>query len=184
MEKKWELEARIRKGNKKLGSLRALLNSKYVSRQAKLKIYKTVIRPTVTYADKRWTLNKKEEETLKRWKSKILRRIFGGRKTEDSWERRTNNELMALYKEPTITKFVKSQRIRWFGHVERMAANIMPKLVITRKLIGPKRRGRLRTRWISKVEEDLKHVKVRDWKRKAQNSSEWRNIVHQVLQSS
>ncbi|CAG9839389.1 unnamed protein product [Diabrotica balteata] len=137
---KWELVARIAKGNKKLGGLRALLNSKYVSRQA-------------------WTLNKKEEDTLERWERKILRCIFRGRKAEDGWERRTNNELMALYKEPTITKFVKAQRIRWLGHVERMAANRIPKLVITRKLIDPKRRGRPRTRWISKAEEDLKHVK-------------------------
>ncbi|XP_072400961.1 uncharacterized protein [Diabrotica undecimpunctata] len=147
---KWELEARIAKGNKKLASLRALLNSKYVSRQGKLRIYKTVIRPTVKYAGETWTLNetlnKKEEDTLERWEREILRRIFGGRKTEDGWERRTINELMALYKEPTITKFVKSQRIRWLGHVERMAANRMPKLVITRKLIGPKRRGRPRKR--------------------------------------
>ncbi|XP_072403236.1 uncharacterized protein [Diabrotica undecimpunctata] len=105
---------------------------------------------SVTYAGETWTLNKKQEDTLERWERKILRRIFGGQKIEDGWERRTNNELMALYKEPTITKFIKSQRIRWLGHVERMAANRMPKLVITRKLIGPKRRGRPRTRWISK----------------------------------
>ncbi|CAG9840105.1 unnamed protein product, partial [Diabrotica balteata] len=87
--KEKELEARIAEGNKKFGSLRALLNSKFVSRQGKLRIYKTVIRPTVTYAGETWTLNKKEEDTLETRERKILRRIFGGRKREDSWERRT-----------------------------------------------------------------------------------------------
>uniref|UniRef100_A0A6P7GCF2 Unconventional myosin-IXa-like n=1 Tax=Diabrotica virgifera virgifera TaxID=50390 RepID=A0A6P7GCF2_DIAVI len=78
--------------------------------------------------------------------------------------RKTYNELIAFYKEPTITGFIKPKRIRWLGPKERMAVKRLPKPVITRKLIGPKIRGRPRTRRINKVEEDLKHVKVKDWK--------------------
>lgn len=52
------------------------MNSKYVTWKTKIGIYKTMIRPNVTYACEIWVLNKTEEDMLNRWKRKMVRAIF------------------------------------------------------------------------------------------------------------
>lgn len=54
------------------------------------------------------------------WKCKIIRKIYGGKRIKDLWERRTNSELTELYRVPVITAREKAQRIKWLGHVWRM----------------------------------------------------------------
>jgi hypothetical protein len=45
-----------------------------------------------------------------------------------------------------IIRFIKSQRIRWFGHVERMEDNAMPKRMLEGRLCFKRRKGRPRMR--------------------------------------
>jgi hypothetical protein len=73
----------------------------------------------------------------------------------NSWRIRYNEEISKLLKGEGIIRFIKSQRIRWPGHVERMEDNAMSK----RKL-----KGRPRMRWLEEVENDLKRMKVKGWK--------------------
>jgi hypothetical protein len=40
---------------------------------------------------------------------------------------RRNNELEAIIKGENMVRFIKSQRIRWLGHIERMQDNAIPK---------------------------------------------------------
>ncbi|XP_072376152.1 uncharacterized protein [Diabrotica undecimpunctata] len=79
--REWKLNARFAKENKKMGSLRPVMKFNYLSRKTKLRIYKPVIRPTVTYGSEVWTIEKENTEKLKRWERKILRPIYGGKNT-------------------------------------------------------------------------------------------------------
>jgi hypothetical protein len=45
-------------------------------------VYKTIIRPVVTYGSKTWTLTEKDESEKER-ERKVLRRIFGS--VNDRW---------------------------------------------------------------------------------------------------
>jgi len=47
------------------------------NKQSKLKLYRTVIRPTVTYASETWVLKEAIIQKLLVFERKILRRIFG-----------------------------------------------------------------------------------------------------------
>ncbi|KAJ8918308.1 hypothetical protein NQ315_014178 [Exocentrus adspersus] len=87
-----EIEARIMAGNKCVAGLRRTLRNKNISRQTKFRQDKTVIRPIVTYASETWALNKTDQIKLEVWDRKILRKIFGGKRTEEGWIRRTNEE--------------------------------------------------------------------------------------------
>jgi hypothetical protein len=52
---------------------------------------------------------------------KILRKIFGPTKEANGlWRIKTNEELDKLIKQKNIIRFIKSQRLKWLGHVERM----------------------------------------------------------------
>jgi hypothetical protein len=51
----------------------------------------------------------------------VLRRIFGPKWDEDgSWRILHNDELHNLYSSLNTSRVIKSGRIRWAGHVERM----------------------------------------------------------------
>jgi len=54
-----------------------MLKSKIIKRSAKMQIYKTLIRPVVTYGSETWTLTKSYENLLKIFERKILRKIYG-----------------------------------------------------------------------------------------------------------
>jgi hypothetical protein len=49
------------------------MKSKSISRQSKLKIYCTIIKPVVMYASETWVLKEKEIRMLSIWERKILR---------------------------------------------------------------------------------------------------------------
>jgi hypothetical protein len=51
-----------------------------------------------------------------------LGRIFGPKRDEvtGEWRRLHNKELRDLYSSPSIIRLIKSQRMRWAGHVARM----------------------------------------------------------------
>jgi len=51
--------------------------SRLVTKQSKLKLYRTVIRPIVTYASETWILKEAIIQKLLVFERKILRRIFG-----------------------------------------------------------------------------------------------------------
>jgi hypothetical protein len=67
------------------------------------------------------------------------------------WRIRYNEELNILMKGGDIVRFIKSQRIRWLGHVERMEDNAMPKRMLKGRLYSKRRKGRPRKRWLEDV---------------------------------
>lgn len=67
-----------------------MIKSKHLSRGAKLRIYETVNRPTVTYGCKTWVFNNQSTMKLDKWERKILWTIFGGVPERDGGRRRTN----------------------------------------------------------------------------------------------
>jgi hypothetical protein len=52
----------------------------------------------------------------------VLRRIFGPKRDEmvGGGRKLHNEELHNLYTSPSIIRIIKSRRMRWAGHVERM----------------------------------------------------------------
>ena len=53
----------------------------------------------------------------------MLRGIFGPRRDEvtGEWRKLHSEELNDLYCSPNIVRVIKSRRMRWAGHVERMS---------------------------------------------------------------
>jgi len=92
---------------------------------------------------------------------KIFRRIYGPKYENGEWESRTNRELEETSKGENIVKWMKGERIRWLGHLERMEENRMPKKIFTQELEGTRRRGRPRKRWKEEAERDLQVLGVR-----------------------
>jgi hypothetical protein len=82
-----------------------MFTSKQISRKVKLRLYRTIIRPVVTYACETWTLKDKIEQKPMVFERKTLRKIFGPIKvSEDIWRIGTNDELDILINRANIVR--------------------------------------------------------------------------------
>jgi len=85
-----------------------------------MKIYKTMIRPVVMYSSETWTLTAKDQYNLRIFERQILRKIFGLVNIGNIRRIRNNMEIDKLLEGADILRFIKAQRIKWLGHIQRM----------------------------------------------------------------
>ncbi|KAJ4447631.1 hypothetical protein ANN_09638 [Periplaneta americana] len=81
-----EIKHRINMGNARYYSVEKLLSSSLLSKNLKVRIYKTVILPVVLYGCETWTLTLREEHRLMVFENKVLRKIFGAKRDEITGE--------------------------------------------------------------------------------------------------
>jgi hypothetical protein len=88
-----------------------MLKSKMISRRSKLQIYKTLIRPMLTYGAEMWTSTDTEENALRRFERKVLWKIYGTVMDNGAWRIRHNSELYRFTGGEDIVRFIKAGRI-------------------------------------------------------------------------
>ena len=87
-----EIRLRIQAGNRSWFANRKLLKYKDLNAASKLQIYKSIIRPTVTYGCETWTMTGTEQNRLLVFERMILRKIYGQTQDIDgTWRRKTND---------------------------------------------------------------------------------------------
>jgi hypothetical protein len=72
-----EINRRLNSGNACYNSVQNILSSRLLSKNVKIRIYKTIILPVVLYRCETWSLTLMEEHKLRVIKNRVLRRIFG-----------------------------------------------------------------------------------------------------------
>jgi hypothetical protein len=154
------------------------LSSRLLSRNVKVKIYKTIILTVVLYGCETWSLTLRKEHRLRVFENRVLRRIFGPKRDEltGEWRKLHNEELLNLYSSPDIIRQVKSRRMRWAGHVARMGEERKVYKVLMGKPEGKRLLGRPRRRWEDGIRMDLREIGLGgvDWIRLAQDRDRWR----------
>src|SRR5215475_6099359 len=168
-----------------------LLSSRLLSKNLKIKIYRTIIQPVVLYGCETWSLTLREEHRLRVFENRVLRRVFVPKRDEvtGEWRKLHKEELKDLYSSPSIVRVVKSRRMRWAGHVARMGEERGVHMVLVGKpevLVGkPEGKrplGRPRRRWEDNIKVDLQVVRGSrgDWMELARDRDGWRALVNTV----
>jgi hypothetical protein len=108
----------------------------------------------------------------------VYRRILGPvyDSEKQNWRVLTNKEIYASVKNPTIIETIRLNRLCWFGHIQRMEDNRIPKRVLCMNVGTTRLRGRPRNRWQEEVKEDGRIVGGEGWKKLLRTA---RN--HQIL---
>ena len=108
-----EIKSGLKSGNPCCHSVQNLLSSSLLSRNLKIKIYRTIILPVVLYGCETWSLTLREERRLRVYENRVLRRIFGPRRDEvtGEWGKLHNEELNNQYSSPNIVRVLKSRRM-------------------------------------------------------------------------
>jgi hypothetical protein len=135
-----EITSRLNSGNACYHSVQSLLSYRLLSRNVKVKIYKTIILPVVLYGCETWSLMLREEHRL---------RMFGPKRDEvmGEWRKLHIEEFHNLYSTPDIIRQVKSMRMRCATHVARMGEERKVYKVLVGKPEGRRPLGRPRRKW-------------------------------------
>jgi hypothetical protein len=135
------------------------LSSHLISKNLKIKTYKTVILPVVLYGWETWSLSLGEEHKLRVFENRVLRRIFGPKREENgSWRKLHNDELHNLYSSLNIVRVIKSRRMRWAGHVARMGEGRGVYRILVGRPEGKRPLGRPRRRWEDNIKMDARQI--------------------------
>ncbi|KAJ4428454.1 hypothetical protein ANN_24491 [Periplaneta americana] len=156
-----------------------------LSKDLKVSIHKTAILLVVLYVCETWTLTLKEEQRLRVFENKVLRKIFGAKRDEvtGEWRKLHNAELHALYSSPGIIRNIKSRRLRWTGHVARMGESRNTYILLVERPEGERPLRRPRRRWEDNIKMNLREMEYddRDWINLAQDRDQWRAYVRAAM---
>jgi len=83
---------------------------------------------------------------------RILGPVYDSEK--ENWRILANKEIYAIVKKLSMTETIRLNRLRWFGHVQRVEENRIPRKVLYMNLEATRLRGRPRNRWQDEVRED------------------------------
>jgi hypothetical protein len=138
----------------------------------------------VLYGCETWSLTLREEQSLRVFEKRVLRRIFGPKRDEATgeWRRLHNKELNDLYSSPNITWVIKLRRMTWVGHVAHMGEKRCAYRILVGRPDGRRPLGRPRCRWEDNIKMDLQEVEWggMDWIELAQDRDRWRALVNAV----
>ena len=126
-----DLQERIKNANKIYLCYNIFFKNKNKSKKLKLRLKNTIIDKVLTYASETGTVTKRDGKQLNIFERKVYRRILGPvyDNEKENWRILTNKEVYASVKKPTPIETIRLNRLRWFGHVQRMEENRIPKRV-------------------------------------------------------
>jgi len=117
-----EIKSRMKSENACYHSVQNILSSSLLSKNFKIKTYRTIILPVVMYGYETWSFTLREERRLRVFENRVLRRISGPKRNDvtEEWRKLYTEELNELYSLPNNVRVIKSRRMGWAGQVARM----------------------------------------------------------------
>jgi hypothetical protein len=133
------------------------LSSRPLSKNLKIRIYKTIILPLAVYGCETWSLTLREKCKLRVFENRVLRRISGSQRdgVGGGWSKLHNDELHDLYSSASVIKISTSKRIMWAGYAARKGEKRNVYRVLVGKPEVKKPLGRPRRRWMDSIKLEL-----------------------------
>ena len=113
-----EIKSRMKSGNACCHVVQNILSSSLLSQNVMIQIHRTIILPIVVYECVFWLLKLREEQGLRVFVNRVLRRIFGPKVdvVTGEWKELHND----MHSSPNIVQVITLRIMRWAGHVARM----------------------------------------------------------------
>ena len=137
-----DINNRVKLAWMKWKQVTGVLCDKKVPIKLKDKVYKTVIKPTMTYGAECWAIRKKDENRLHVAEMRMLRWIRG--KTRKDHVRNTIIQEDANGWQ--MSTFLRQKLLHWYGHVKRREEDNLSIKMMDMVVPGKRRRGRPRLR--------------------------------------
>ena len=140
-----EVNARIVKASAAFGWLRGnIWDRSGIRFDTKLKVYRSVVVPTLLYACETWTVYQRHAKRLKNFHTSCLRKLL-----KIKWQDRIpDTEVLKRARMQSVHTLLKLAQLRWTCHVTRMPDERLPKKILYGELqIGKHSHGGQKKRY-------------------------------------
>jgi len=97
---------------------------------------------------------------------------------------KNNEEMNKLIKHENIVNYIKAQRLRWFGHVQRMPETRAAKKIFKWNPLNTRPTARPKHRWEDNIIEDLGQMMIKNWINCVQDRAKWKVVVEKAKTSN
>ncbi len=153
-------------GRDVVGSLWRMMKGRTVSMEVKMGLRDGIIFSTVTYASETWVWSEKQRSKIQVVEMSYLRSACGVRRVDgESNESVCNRFGMSSKGEGMkcgVVEGVKLNTLRWFGHMKKMAENVVTKRIYMSMVDVVETRGRPPVKWEDRA---LEYVRERGERR-------------------
>jgi hypothetical protein len=147
-----------------MGIINQIFKPSLVQKHTRIKVYKTLARPILTYGSEAWTICKNDRTRITDNEIKFLRRIAVYTKLD----KKRNTEILRELKINSVLEHVDQYRNNWKQHVQRMDRSRIPRQMMTCRPKGKRSLGRPLKRWRETVTGHWGLTRVRKKKKKRQ----------------
>ena len=122
-----EIRSRVIQARKCIACLNGILWSKDIRKERKLNIYNPLIKSSLLYGSETWRLTENNKRWVEATEMDALRRSSRISR-KDRIINVTISQQIGL--EETIIKEIEQNQLTWYGHVQRMAEERLPKIAL------------------------------------------------------
>ena len=139
-------------------------------------VYRSCVLSSLLYGSETWTPYARQERRMNSFHLRCLKRILG-----ICWQQKVPHvEVLRRAGLCSIQATLAERRLKWLGHVHRMADSRLPKQVLYGELVqGKRKRGGQMKRFKAQVKLDLEvfGISPASWTQLAEDRSKWRTSV-------
>lgn len=146
-------------GRKAIAMLNRILWDQSISKEKKRMIYNTIIKSILTYGSEVWPMKERTKKILKATEMDFWRRSAGISRRDHVRNERVREIMNA---EQNIVHEIMTKQLVWYGHVQRMADDRLPKKVLDWVPPGRRRRGRPAKSWIGGIQDEITRCHLPD----------------------
>lgn len=164
-----EIAQRIIQAKQATQKLNSILWSEQIHKETKKRLYNTLVKNILTYGAETWAITKRYQDKILATEMDFLRRSCRKSRLEHI-RNEAIRESMEMGK--TVIEEIEEKRLKWYGHMRRMAPNRWPQIAWSWIPWERRKRGRPPRGWNQEVQEAMesRDLQENDW----QDKDYWR----------
>ena len=153
------------------------IKNKNISEYTKLKVFKTVFRPIVTYGCETWVLDARQKSRIQAMEMLYFRAVCGVTRRD----RIRNDEIRKRLRIIPTWSFIEQRQLSWWGHLNRMSNKRQTRGIWEARIAGNKKRGRPGLTFNSVIQGILRERGTcwNEARIMARNRKEWAKFVYE-----
>ena len=171
-----EVDARIAKASAAFGRLRrSIWDQSGIRLDTQLKVYRSVVLPTLLYACETWTVYQRHAKRLNHFHTSCLRKLL-----KIKWKTGFQTQVLKRAGMQSVHTLLKLAQLRWTGHVTRMPDERLPKKILYGELlVGKHSHGSQKKRYKDTLKASLKdfNIPTESWEQIAQDRTRWWGLI-------
>ena len=174
-----EISERIAKAGGVFAAMRRnVFAVRSMAKKVKLRLYAASVLSILLYGSETWNVTAADMRRLESFHNRCLRCMFGISRITHF----TTFDLRKLTEQQSIETMIMNNRLRWVGHVMRMADERMPKRMMFAKLQTARPQGGTKQRWKDCVQHDLRFMGLEDgWSDLAHQRDKWHSATKETV---